>query len=259
MRRWQVWVSAIVTIVWACQAIASAAPDPPKRTSPTLPNGPTSAVPFSESPKTDDDPSAPPERSAAEHGDADAQYAIGTRYSNGDGVPKDDTQAVVWWRRAAEQRLPEAEVALAEAYHQGSGVTKDFDRALAWFRQAAEQGDAQAENNLGFMYQNGEGVPRDPAAAVRWWRRAAEGGNVSALYNLAVAYRNGDGVEHDNVEAFKWVQIAEDHAAEARREKYAILHTTLAAELTSTDIVDARERIRVWNETFGRNLPNPKP
>ena len=42
-------------------------------------------------------------RQMAERGDADAQYALGDMYANGQSVPKDDAQAVSWYRKAAEQ------------------------------------------------------------------------------------------------------------------------------------------------------------
>lgn len=40
---------------------------------------------------------------AAKKGDADAQYRIGSCYSKGDGIEKDEKKAVNWWRKAAEQ------------------------------------------------------------------------------------------------------------------------------------------------------------
>ena len=39
----------------------------------------------------------------AEGGDADAQFALGMRYFEGDGVPQNDTEATKWIRRAAAQ------------------------------------------------------------------------------------------------------------------------------------------------------------
>lgn len=38
----------------------------------------------------------------AEAGDANAQYALGSMYANGKGVPQDDAEAMKWWRLAAE-------------------------------------------------------------------------------------------------------------------------------------------------------------
>ena len=40
---------------------------------------------------------------AAAQGNAAAQYNLGVMYANGEGVPKDDAQAVQWYRKAAEQ------------------------------------------------------------------------------------------------------------------------------------------------------------
>ena len=39
----------------------------------------------------------------AELGDVEAQNSLGAMYSKGEGVPKDYTEAVKWYRKAAEQ------------------------------------------------------------------------------------------------------------------------------------------------------------
>jgi TPR repeat protein len=41
---------------------------------------------------------------------AKGQYDLGVKYENGDGVPKDDAQAVTWFRKAAEQGDADASV-----------------------------------------------------------------------------------------------------------------------------------------------------
>jgi TPR repeat protein len=38
-------------------------------------------------------------RARAEAGDTEAQYDLGVRYANGDGVPQNDAEAVRWYRR----------------------------------------------------------------------------------------------------------------------------------------------------------------
>ena len=43
-------------------------------------------------------------KAAAEQGDAEAQFNWGYMYDAGEGVPKNDTEAVRWFRMAAEQR-----------------------------------------------------------------------------------------------------------------------------------------------------------
>ena len=44
-------------------------------------------------------------RKAAEQNDAKAQYNLGVCYDNGQGVAKDEVEAVKWYRKAAEQNL----------------------------------------------------------------------------------------------------------------------------------------------------------
>jgi TPR repeat protein len=46
-------------------------------------------------------------------------------------------------------------------YDNGEGVPKDEKQAVAWYKKAADQGYAQAQLNIGSMYDNGEGVQKD--------------------------------------------------------------------------------------------------
>lgn len=117
---------------------------------------------------------------AAEQGDAEAQYALGVMYGNGNGVTQDSAEAVKWHRKAAEQGNAFAQGNLGLAYYNGWGVTQDLDEAAKWTRKAAEQGDADAQNKLAVMYYAGYGVTKDNAEAGRWFRKAAEQGNLQA-------------------------------------------------------------------------------
>ena len=45
-------------------------------------------------------------------------------------------------------------------YSNGEGVPENDKEALKWFQLAADQGVARAQFNLGVMYSNGEGIPR---------------------------------------------------------------------------------------------------
>ena len=85
----------------------------------------------------------------AEAGKANAQYYLGVLYALGDGVPKDDAEALKWWRLAAEQGNDEAQGILGAAYNEGKLVRKDEAAAVKWYRLAAEQGNAQSQYNLG--------------------------------------------------------------------------------------------------------------
>ena len=94
-------------------------------------------------------------RKKAEAGDVVAQYNLGVRYANGEGVAADDVAAVKWYRKAAEQGNNFAQNSLGFMYANGKGIPEDDAEAVKWYRKAAEQGDAIAQNNLGVMYDKG--------------------------------------------------------------------------------------------------------
>ena len=60
----------------------------------------------------------------AESGDADAQYNLGVMYAFGEGVAKDQVEAVKWYRKAAEQGDADAQYNLGVRYAKGEGVLK---------------------------------------------------------------------------------------------------------------------------------------
>jgi TPR repeat protein len=75
-------------------------------------------------------------RRAAEHGNAFAQFALGTMFDNGDGVAQDYVEAVRWYKRAVEQGETNAMVSLAYAYEKGRGVQLDYSEAYRWYNVA---------------------------------------------------------------------------------------------------------------------------
>ena len=83
----------------------------------------------------------------AESGNAKAQYNLGVKYANGQGVPRDDAEAAKWYRLAADQGYGYAQGNLGVMYHDGRGVPQDYGEAFAWFSVAAAFGDANAAKN----------------------------------------------------------------------------------------------------------------
>jgi TPR repeat protein len=154
----------------------------------------------------------------AKSGDAHAQCLVGVMYFTGTRVPKDEAEAVRWYRKAAEQGYAEAQNDLGVAYQDGRGVPKDYAEAVHWYRKAAEQGFAEAQFALGSAFGSGEGVPKDEAEAVRWYRKAAEQGHVAAQARLGLAYDKGQGIPKDVAEAVRWYRKAAE-----RGDKHATL------------------------------------
>ena len=165
----------------------------------------------------------------AEAGDASAQYNLGVMYRNGNGVPKDDAEAVKWYRKAADQGHADSQLSLGDNYAAGHGVPKDDAEAVKWYRKAADQGNAAAQYNLGFIYEKGfflttgqdveeilrliekgGSFPKDYAEAVKWYRKAADQGSAIAQNNLGEMYYNGAGVSQDYAEALRLFLKAAD-------------------------------------------------
>ena len=138
------------------------------------------------------------ERTKAESGDADAQYNLGCYYFNGQGVPKDEGDAVKWWLKAAEQNKVAAQYNLGMCYYNGDGVPQNYTEAFQWLHKAAEKNDDAAQNSLGLCYDNGYGVQKDEVEACKWYSRAAAQGNKIAERNLARAYAKRGVLEAKN-------------------------------------------------------------
>jgi hypothetical protein len=83
---------------------------------------------------------------------AEAQNTLGALYREGQGVEKDYTTAMKWYRTAAEQGYALAQLTLGVMHVQGESVKQDYAEARKWFSKAAAQGDADAQYNLGQMY-----------------------------------------------------------------------------------------------------------
>ncbi|MGH9642644.1 MAG: tetratricopeptide repeat protein [Terriglobales bacterium] len=108
-----------------------------------------------------------------------------------------------------------AQLDLGRAYADGNGVSKDDRQAVKWYRSAADQGNATAQNNLGLMLRFGRGVDEDKKESLMWFRKAAKQENPNALFNLGAAYYNGDGVGVDDEAAYAWFLLAQDFGSQS--------------------------------------------
>lgn len=123
-------------------------------------------------------------QSAAESGDAAAQYSLARMYEDGKGVSQDDASALRWYRKSATQGNPDAQYRLGRMYEEGKGTSHDYSFAIRWYRKAAGQGHSEAEYSLGRMYEKGQGVEQDEEQAARWYSVSADHGNPEAKERL---------------------------------------------------------------------------
>ncbi len=81
--------------------------------------------------------------------------------------------ALAVWQSAADSGDAEAQYYVGSIYEKGLGTAPDPARAAEWYRRAAEQGHSAAQVAYGYLCERGLGVPQDTAAALNWYRRAA--------------------------------------------------------------------------------------
>lgn len=148
----------------------------------------------------------------AEQGNAPAQFALGQRFENGDGVAENAVAAVAWYRKAATAGNADAQLRLAWCYNQGDGVAEDPVESLKWLQLAAANGKAVAQYRLAWLYINGDGVEQSVPEARRWFEKAARLHFADAQNALGYTYHHktpGD----DVVRAAQWYLEAarQDH------------------------------------------------
>jgi TPR repeat protein len=152
-------------------------------------------------------------RSLVDRGNPVAQTVLAGVYKSGKlGLTPDLTQAMNWLRKAAEKD-PNAEAFLGWAYSHGEGVPKNDDEAVSWYRKSAEHGNAMGQSNLAFMYENGRGVHKDLGEAAKWVQAAAAQNDGGAQFRLAEMYEDGQGVPKDKIAAIMWFILAKQAGA----------------------------------------------
>lgn len=188
-------------------------------------------------------------RSAAEQGDANAQHDLGLKYSNGQGVPKNNKKAAYWFGKAAAQGEPRSQYDLGLQYYQGQGVKKNYKKAAALFEKAAEQGETHAQLMLGTAYFNGQGVSRNYPKAAHWLAKAADGGDAQAQLILGVMYLKPLGVKRNLVVSAKWFMLAESSSDKTYSTKASKALTELKHAMSHAQIAEAERSAAEWRST----------
>jgi TPR repeat protein len=145
---------------------------------------------------------------AADQNTMGAASLLGSWYSSGIGVPRDDTQAVYWWRRATESSRLEfnAEANLGKSYELGRGIAQDYAQAFFWYQKAVFM-DPTAKQGLARLYAQGLGTQKNTAQALAIYSDLAKDGWQDAQLHLAGMYERGDGVQKNLVIACAWYTL----------------------------------------------------
>lgn len=151
-------------------------------------------------------------KSAANNGDADAQWQLGKTYQIGYQVPQDDPTAVAWYRKAAAKGHAGAQASLADCLWNGIGVAQDQAAAIRLYRDAANQGQEFAQAQLADCLIDGPAPMRAIAEGIEWHRKAAFQGVYLSKWRLGQLHEVGKQTPKDMVEALMWYRLAEDQA-----------------------------------------------
>ena len=142
-------------------------------------------------------------KKAADTGDANGLYNLGTCHARGYGTPKDEQSAFNCFRAAAEKEHPEAINNIGWFFREGRVVEKDLEMATRWFAKSAACENPYGQYNYGLAFQRGEGVPKDLKKAAELFRIAGDRGCIEAINSYGVALWRGEGVRENHRKAFQ--------------------------------------------------------
>ncbi len=132
-------------------------------------------------------------------------FQVGKCYETGDGIGKDETAAVKWYRMAAEHGCADAMFELSKCYTLGIGVRRNRVTAAQWLQKAAEHDHVRAMFILGNWYlSRRRGIEYNPRKAAWWFRRVADRGDAWGMFHLGECYADGVGVKKDYDAAYLW-------------------------------------------------------
>jgi len=193
---------------------------------------------------------------SAEQGYVPAQAGMGETYLHNlpkeNGAIPDYGDAERWLQLAATHGNAEAQFLLGSGYERGLFGTTDYREALKWLRRSGEQGLPWAQFTLAQMYEGGEGVPESDSLAANWYRKAADhftevGGVWEAVVQLVYMYRDGR-LRQDLVERYMWCAILD--ASFNPPSDHDIKWAT--QRMTKAQIVQGQRMAREWIQRHTR-------
>jgi hypothetical protein len=144
---------------------------------------------------------------------AEALWQKGTAFYD----RKDYRGAFAAYSQAANLGHPRAMAVLGNMYHEGEGVPKDLSQAVKWYTEAASRGNRGAQYSLGGMYEDGDGVPKNVSKAAQLYEASARQGMPEAQFALGLSYEFGEGVPRNRRTAIFWLdQVAKQGDGRAK-------------------------------------------
>jgi uncharacterized protein len=195
-------------------------------------------------------------RSKAQQENVNDQYKLGLKYYNGQGVSKNNVEAMKYFKKAAAQGHADAQYKLGRMYEYDVEIPGEPE-AMKAQEDFAKKADAGTENRfdaknylmaMGNLMQN---VNQLQAEAVKWYKKAAFQGHAEAQYKLGFNYAIGfGGLQEDHSEALKWwKKAAEQGHASAQYELGGMYYR---GEVVSQNYAEA---VKLWEKAADQGHP----
>jgi len=151
---------------------------------------------------------------AVQNGNPDGMETLFRMYRDGDGVVRNEKEALRWLELAAydpeETGCESSE--LGECYENGLlGLTPDAKKAFDLYCEASQKAKCPGKYNRGRCLLFGIGTPADVKSAVEWLTEAAENEDADdhkydllAMKLLVDLYTEGKAVKKDDAKAQLW-------------------------------------------------------
>ena len=156
-------------------------------------------------------------QTAAESGNAEAQYYLGYYYQHGVGLEKNKELSINWYEKSAKSGLPQAQNKMGMIYY--SGAEKDYELARKWFTLSAKQNYSQAQYMLGKIYSIGKGVEPDTLKAISWLKKSVKNGDHPyPKFLLGKLIYESAKTNKELEEAYYWVKTSADQGVGHAKE-----------------------------------------
>ena len=165
---------------------------------------------------------------------------IASMYFFGNGVPKDHSKALVYYRKAADLGSVKAQTCAGIMYYRGYGVSKDSTLAKKYLKPAADRGSIDALCTLGWMCYNGDyGLLTGKGKAFTYWLKSSRLGDTESQLYIATSYLGDSwGEEKSYRKAAFWFMCAyQNRKASQKQIDQAKQYLDALSEHVNLDVV----------------------
>lgn len=154
-------------------------------------------------------------KDAADYGDSQAAYIVGRIYEAIDFTQKDEELANAYIRKSALLSYPEAEAVYGDYCQFGIGMKRDSVQSIYWYKKAYDDGYTQTAYPLAWHYAN----TNLNDSIIYWGTKPEARDSVDIQYAIGAVYYNKE--DYDNAEMW-WKKAAAQNEVEAFWGMYLI-------------------------------------